>query len=100
MPSIMAGLPNQLIMRIIREGYARGNIEYHINRMRNAPSRSCLESGRLGRIHPSIHLFKDFGWDFKIVDRISPMIWNTFRGGGIHHAAARRDAVARTAGRT
>jgi len=38
MPSIMAGLPNQLIMRIILEQTTQTNLEYHINRMRNAPS--------------------------------------------------------------
>jgi len=39
MPSIMAGLPNHLIMRIIREHTTQKNLDYHISRMKNAPAR-------------------------------------------------------------
>jgi len=38
MPSIMAGLPNHLIMRIIREHTTQKNLDYHISRMKNAPA--------------------------------------------------------------
>ena len=73
MPSIMAGLPNHLIMRIIREHTTQKNLDYHISRMKNAPAR--LEFREVLHLPLIKILWSDPAQDSGVWQKETPDFW-------------------------